>query len=96
MNNPKKEGYEFVGWSEVIDGITSQGVDVDVTIDSTKIGDRSYKAIYRRLDDNKIIENVKVEDTAINSHKYLIVFGTIMFFISLTVFLLAFKKYTKK
>ena len=95
LNNPKKEGYEFVGWSEVIDGITSQEVGVDVTIDSTKIGDRSYKAIYRRLDDNKIIENVKVEDTAINSHKFLIVFGTIMFFISLTVFLFAFKKYTK-
>ena len=96
LNNPIKEGYEFSGWSEIINDMPSQKVGTDVTIDSTRLGDRSYKALYRKVNDNQIIENVKVDDTAMNSHKFIMVFGIIMFFSSLTVFLFALKKYAQK
>lgn len=90
LNNPAKDGYEFVGWIETIDGNKNDNVKKEITINPQVIGDRKYQAVYKLIDNNKQI--IEIENTSKKRSVYIIIAGIIILCLGISVFLYQFRK----
>ena len=64
LNNPSKEGYEFIGWT----GTDLTGNTIDVTVERGSIGAREYTANYRTIAYTISYEGLTNEEaTALNN-----------------------------
>ncbi len=69
LNNPKKEGYQFTGWIETIDGEKNNTPKKSIVISGNKIGNRKYVATYQKINnDNEPETNTNTNNNNNNNN----------------------------